>query len=171
MKRFVFALVLVAAVCAGCDSPAPRLNSPTHGLSEKTSDMQGTFTYMVDNALLADMSVSDVHFIPHRAILNTLGEERLRRLASLIDAYGGSLRYSTDLTEKELVKKRTETIIAFLSDCGVETARQVDAQALPASEGMDAAEVILIRQNEGRYSPKKTKTSGVEMLGGGDQKK
>ncbi len=110
---------------------------------------------MVDNALLADMSVSDVHFLPGQARLNSLGEEHLRRLARLLELYGGTVRFNTDETDQKLVADRTARIITFLCEAGIDATSEMVSRDLPASAGMDAAQAILIKVNEGTYAPKK----------------
>ena len=137
----------------GCNETAKRLNAPPHGHPEETSDMQGTFTYMSDNAMLADMTITDMHFYPHRAQLNALGETRLSRFASLMDAYGGQLRMSTDSTNTNLIAKRMQTVREFLTETGVPTSAEVIVRDMPGGRGMDADEAILIRANEGTYRP------------------
>lgn len=154
MKR-VLVLGILLSLCA-CNNPSPRLNAPPHGQPTETVDSQGTFVYMADNALLADMSMSDMHFLPHRAGLTTLGEQRLGRMASLMEAYGGTIRFSTNLEDKELVDARTRTIVDFLRECGVSVTSETVTQDAPGGDGMAAAEAILIRAHEGTYQAKKS---------------
>jgi len=150
--------LLVLAGCAGNhepieDSPTARLNAPMHGTGNEPTEMQGTFVYMTDNALLADMTVSDRHFMPHRSRLNTLGIERLHRLAALMDAYGGTVRFNTDLDDRELLDKRAETITQFLADAGIDTTREIVVRDIPGGVGMSALEAILIRAEVGTFNP------------------
>lgn len=152
---------------AACNEPGARLNAPPHGVPYKTSDLQGTFVSMTDNALLADMTVSDVHFYPHRAALSPLGRERLGRLAALLEAHGGTLRFSTAETDRELVRKRTDAILAFLAEAGVDTTGDVLVEDLPGGRGLAAREVILIKTFEGTYRPKKQQQAGAGSGGGG----
>jgi len=159
MHRPLLLLIVAAALPLACNTPGARLNAPPHGQACKTSDLQGTFTYMVDNALLADMTVSDHHFLPHRAALNDLGRARLGRLASLLEAYGGTIRLNTDLTDEELIAGRTQTVVDFLAEAGIDTSRQVVVCDLPGGEGMSAKEAILIKVNEGTYKPQQRGTS------------
>ena len=86
---------------------------------------------LTDNALLADMTVSDRHFLPHRAKLNHLGVQRLSRLASLMDAYGGVVRFNSELDDEELIAQRTEAIVEFLAEAGVDTTREVLVEDMP----------------------------------------
>jgi len=162
MSRYVVWTVCVCVICVACNKPNARLNAPPHGTPYETSDLQGTFVYMTDNALLADMTVSNIHFHPHRATLNTLGQQRLSRLVSLLEVHGGTIRFNTDIDDEELIEKRTDAILAFLAEAGVDTTGQVLVEDLRGGRGMDASEVILIKVFEASYQPK-----GAGGAGGG----
>ena len=153
MRACFASAALLGALCAACNSPNPRLNAPPHGIAESTSELQDMYEYMTDSALLADMSLSDIHFIPHRPLLNTLGQERLCRLATLLNAYGGGVRLSTNVDDSKLVQERTDAVVAFLHEAGVDTSIHEVRLDLPGGDGMDAQQVILIRANEGTYRP------------------
>jgi len=94
------------------------------------------YVYMTDNALLADMTVTDVHFLPHRPLLNELGRERLARLASLIQAYGGQVRLDTDSPDEALVNARLNTIADFLRDAGLDTGQALVVRDQAGGRGM-----------------------------------
>jgi len=164
MRRLLLGILAVCTIC-GCQGAKPRLNAPPHGQTANPSDMQASYEHMIDNALLTDMTVSDVHFLPHRARLNALGEERLSRLASLMQEYGGTIRFNTDLADDdELVERRTEAILAFLDEVGLDTSAEVLAQGLPGGDGMPAEEAILIKQNEATYKAGKKGQSSTPTL-------
>jgi hypothetical protein len=156
--------VALAAVllATGCQQSEKRLNAPPHGVAQETSDLQGTFVYMHDNALLADMTVADYHFMPHRPLLTSLGKTRLDRLASLMEAYGGKIRFNTDLTDEDLIRRRTDAIVAYLGELGHPTATQSVTRAGPGGAGMPATEAILIMQKEGTYDPEKRKADSAD---------
>ena len=153
MRRLLIVTIAVSLLVVGCNTPGARLNAPPHGQPYETADTQGTFVYMTDNALLADMTVGDMHFLPHPAKLNDVGVQRLSRLASLMDAYGGVVRFNSELDDEELIGQRAEAIVEFLAEAGVDTTREVVVQDMPGGRGMLAREVILIRVNEGTYKP------------------
>lgn len=161
MHRQWIWLAVAGLLCAGCEQKNARLNAPPHGSPEATSPLQGTFVYMTDNALLADMTVSDLHFMPHRPLLNQLGEERLSRLALLMDAYGGTIRLSTDEEDRALVDARLETVRHFLSEAGIDTTTEVLTEDMAGGRGMRATEVMLIREKEGTYIPPKSSGTGA----------
>jgi hypothetical protein len=160
MHRLLFIAVTGSLLAGGCNTPGARLNAPPHGQPYATADLQGTFAYMADNALLADMTVSDMHFLPHRSLLNDLGVQRLNRLASLMEAYGGTIRFNTELTDEDLIARRTGVIMDFLAQAGVDTTREVVLRDMPGGAGMAATEAILIKAEEGTYDPK-DKASGA----------
>lgn len=157
--RGTLAWAIAALVLAGCNQPEKRLNAPPHGQPHETTDMQGTFVYMSDNALLADMNVSDMHFMPHRARLSGSGERHLARLAMLMHEYGGTLRFSTSLTDKQLIQDRIATVRDFLNAAGVDTTTQWMTEDMVGGEGMDATEAILIKTHEGTYDPDKQQST------------
>ncbi len=155
MKRVLIGAVLAGLLCA-CQQPQARLNAPPHGTTERPSELQDTYAHMIDNALLEDMTMSDIHFYPHRAALNSLGEERLQRLAGLIEVHGGEVRFSTN-EDDELVEQRTEAIVAYLARQGINTSHEVVTRDLPGGRGMDAKQAILIKAGEATYTPKENK--------------
>jgi hypothetical protein len=163
MKTLLVCAAGLLVACAGCNSPDPRLNAPPHGQPETTSEIQSTFVHMVDNGLLADMTVSDIHFLPHRPLLNPLGEQRLSRLALLMEAYGGEVRFSSDVADEDLVAQRTEAIRDFLCKAGIDTSSEVVRADLPGGRGMEATEVILIKAEEGTYKAKKSQSSSSSL--------
>lgn len=155
MKRLLPGLLAAGLVCGACQEPAPRLNAPPHGVQGKAAELQAEYTHMVDNALLTDMVVSDIHFVPNRAMLNSLGEERLSRLASLMELYGGAVRLSTNVTDAKLVDERIEQVRSYLCAAGIDTTAETIVAGPAQGRGMDAAQAVLIKANEGTYVPKK----------------
>ncbi len=157
---------LAALLVAGCaNRPLARVNAPPHGDQPEHHPMADLYTHMTDNALLADMSVSDMHFLPHRAQLSSLGEQRLARLAELISAYGGQVRYSTDSENEQLVARRLREIKRFLGEAGVDTTGEIVVLDHPGGGGMMATEAVLIKKEEGTYKPRR---SGSGSAGRGD---
>jgi hypothetical protein len=137
----------------GCNTPAARLNAPVHGTTAESSDMSGLYVYMQDNALLSDMTLNDMHFVPHRPMLTSLGEQRLSRIAGLVREYGGDIRYDSDLRDDGLITQRVESIRQFLCELGLDSVAQKVAPGMSGGRGMEAAEAILIRTNVNTYKP------------------
>lgn len=154
MKWIPFGLAALALCGQGCNKPDTRLNAPVHGTTAESSDMSGLYVYMQDNALLSDMTLNDLHFVPHRPMLTSLGEDRLSRMASLVREYGGDIRYDTDLRDDALITQRVESIRQFLCELGLDSVAQKVAPGMSGGRGMEAAEAILIRTNVNTYKPK-----------------
>ncbi len=144
--RLVIPIVLVLAL-VGCQQPQPRLNAPPHGMAPVSSELRDEFAAMADNALLADMSVTDIHFVPHRAVLNSLGAERMSRLCMILELYGGAIRFSSDESDPRLVDARTEAIRSYLREGGIDTTAETVVRDLPGGAGMEAQQAILIKQD------------------------
>ena len=164
MKHLLVWVAVLSLTCFACNSPQPRLNAPPHGTAEDTSEMHSMYEHMIDNALLEEMTVSDMHFLPHRSILNTLGQQRLSRLTSLMEAYGGEIRFSTSLEDEQLIDQRLDVVLEFLREAGLDTSAEILRPDLPGGSGMDATEAILIKLNEATYKPGKSSDAGSTLL-------
>ncbi len=102
------------------------------------------FTNMADNAMLHDMSVADIHFVPHSAELSGTGAARLNRMATLLDAYGGTVRYETFITDEALVKQRLENVREYLALTGCEMDRVSIKTMMSGGRGIAADRAIPI---------------------------
>lgn len=100
------------------------------------------FTDMVDNAILNDMSVADIHFVSHTNELNGIGESRLDRLVKLLNAYGGTVRYETTLADETLVQQRIEHVREYLALAGCNMDRVEVAVMISGGEGMPGREAV-----------------------------
>lgn len=140
-RRWIL-LPLICGLPAACTQPASRLNSPPQGDTPHRSEMQPAFTYMVDNAAISDLSITDIHFVPHTTELNSLGTARLSRIAMLIDPYGGTVRYAARLTDQAMVAERVEHVRDFLETTGVDMSRIEVTIALAGSHHTSATEAI-----------------------------
>jgi len=143
-------MLSLAAFVTGCQMDRERLNAPPQGATERPHELQEPFAAMSDNALLEDMSMSAVHFVPRQAELNGTGVRRLKRMAPLLKVYGGKVYYTGFQDSRDLVQRRMEQIEEYLLAEGVEdeTFEVVLGQA--GGDGMDASEAIAIRHGS-RY--------------------
>lgn len=155
MRQVLAPLLAVTATLAGCHEPSARLNAPPHGYADKTVDSQGTLVYMSDNAALSDMTVSDMHFLPHRAKLTTLGRERVARLAQLVETHGGTIRLSSDLTDESLVNQRLEVVRDYLAKSGMSVNPDTVVLDIPGGEGMRSTDAIAIRNESAKLPASK----------------
>ncbi len=147
-------LVLVAA---SCNKPSDRLNAPPQGACDYPSPLQESFAYMVDNAMLEDLSLADIHFVPHSDELNGTGARRLDRYAKLLTVYGGSIRYATSLTDDRLVEARMNNIRGYLATTGIASERIKISRDLPGGVGMTAREAIVAKANSAAFSSEASK--------------
>lgn len=166
--RRSFALVAACtfiAASVGCSEAPERLNAPPQGITENPSPLQDSFTYMVDNAMLEDLSLADIHFVPHSTELNGLGARRLERYAKLLTVYGGAIRYSTDLTDKTMVERRMESIRRYLATTSIAPERVNVIQGMPGGRGMDAREAMAGKEESISGAPDaKAKSGGKDSL-------
>lgn len=140
-------LVLVLPFLSGCpDPPVGRTNAPPQGASNTRHAIADNYTPMVDNALLEEMSMSAVHFVPHHGELNSLGARRLNRYAAILKTYGGDLWYDGPQEDENLVDARIEEIRKYLIAHGVDSDRFVAKEGLAGGEGMSAENAKLINQ-------------------------
>ena len=74
--NLLFGTALITLVAGACQGPAKRLNAPPQGVSNQPHPLQADMTYMTDNAMLYDMCVVDIHFVPHTDEISSLGARR-----------------------------------------------------------------------------------------------
>ena len=159
--------VLVASGCA--ERPAlSRSNAPPQGQRTTANPLQENYVHMVDNALLADRSMSSVHFVPQSAELNALGVRRLLRYASILEVYGGTLCYDGTEPDPDLRENRIEQIEAFLVASGLEPDQFDVEQGFAGGSDMSAMEATLIRA--ATRGPGDVEVTGEAAGGGGGGK-
>ncbi|UCG33335.1 MAG: hypothetical protein JSU68_01645 [Phycisphaerales bacterium] len=135
-------LTMVLTV-SGCTQSSERLNAPPQGAAEQANPLQEQYVYMQDNALLADMSISDIHFVPHTAELNGLGARRLNRYAQLLAVYGGTLHYDTELDGSDpLIQKRVEHAVEYAKLAGLDPDKFEIVVGHPGGRGVRATDAI-----------------------------
>jgi len=111
-------------------------------MADHPSKLQPFFTYMGDNAMLSDMSIADIHFVPHTTELNSLGTLRLARMAQLVETYGGLVRYATTIEDEKMVDERLAHVRDFLAAAGADMEKVEVAVAMPGSHATRADEAI-----------------------------
>ena len=116
LRSILCTITILFAVQMACIPDKPRLNSPPQGYSEPHHPMSETFAYHNDQAMLADMSVADIHFVPHSSELSGTGEARLARYAELLATTGGTLHYDTAVTDDKLLRSRLAAANDYLKE-------------------------------------------------------
>jgi hypothetical protein len=151
LKRLAGGAISVSILLAlsGCQKPPERLNAPPQGPFVNPTQMQEHYVNMTDNAMLADMAVAPVHFIPHSSELNSLGARRLKRYSEILRIYGGTLRYEPGERDIDLREERPGEIKRFLVSCGLDDTQFAVTSALPGGRGMNAGVAIEIRKQTG----------------------
>jgi hypothetical protein len=149
---------LICGVLSGCGEPTARLNAPPQGDSANRSELQPVFIYMTDNATMSDLSIADIHFVPHTTELNSLGTARLTRIAKLIESYGGTVRYEARAAGEEFVAQRIEHVRDFLTTTGIEMDK-VDVVVAHAGSGRTLATEAMESTERGMVAGQASQTS------------
>jgi len=150
MRKEMISLTLVAILVLmsgllGCEKRRPvATTQPQSVQTDRVHPMTRQFDQMSENADLTDMVVSDIHFVPHRAALNGTGRSRLRRLALLVNQYGGTIHVDLDQGGTELAGKRVKVVKKYMVACGVAKGAIVVKPGLSSTKGMPAGEAIII---------------------------
>lgn len=175
MRRWSTAWLGCSAILAcgltACVSPeqASRLNAPPQGDSEDRHAMAEYFAYHNDQGMVADMSIADIHFVPHSDRLSGTGEARLERYAELLAATGGTLSYETNLQDENLIEARIANAELFLAQANPGKTTIEVAVGLPGGRGMPATEAIagqeVARQPEPRDTAYKLRDSTGSTTG------
>jgi hypothetical protein len=98
---------------------------------------------MTDNAMLADLSITDIHFLPQQAELSGLGEARLERYAELLEGRRATLHYVTALSDEDLLNRRLEAARQFLA------ARASQSAAIEIALGLRSGPPFPVREGIG----------------------
>jgi hypothetical protein len=161
------ACLFACILCSCTVDPRPRLNAPPQGEADEHPAWRDQYTYHNDQGMLADMSIADIHFVPHSSDLSGVGQARLERYAELLATSGGTLNYDTSLTDRDLLDQRLSRARNFLTQVVPGTSRVDVVVGLPGGRGMTSKEAIadkgIAHQPEPRntaYKLNKNKSSG-----------
>lgn len=157
------AAALFLPILWGCPPEPARLNAPPQGASIRQPEMHANFDYMQDQALMADLSIADMHFVPHTAELNGTGRARLERYAELLAGHGGTLTFDTSLTDSDLIAARLQTAETFVNEYVPDDSRIAVVSGLPGGRGMTADEAI-VRRKQMMSRSAKTNTSESDIV-------
>ena len=141
----------VVFLLAGCEHFGERFIETNLSFHATRQIMEERLTAMVDNGMLHDMAMAEIHFVPNTTELNTLGEQRLERYARLLSDSGGTLSFQSSTTDREFNEARIASISRFLTETGIAQERIVAQVGLRQSEGMGAEEAIQVRERA--FSP------------------
>lgn len=143
-QRLLLPLFVLSIALCGCQGK--RYQSSTDlamQRMDKTIEQYGEhFTYMIDNAILHDMSVSDIHFVGHTSEISGVGQARLERMGKLLNTYGGTVRYDTSLRDEDLVEQRMDHVVEYLTLVGVDMSRVEVKRMMAGGRGMEGQEAV-----------------------------
>jgi hypothetical protein len=167
----VLFLCLVPGMTGCAEPPRARLNAPPQGDATAHSRLCQYFAYHDDQGMMADLSIADIHFVPHSPDLSGVGEARLARYAELLASSGGCIHYSTTIRDPMLIDARLARARAYLKEA-VPSSRNIDViVGLPGGRGLTAKEAssakAVAQQAEPRSSAYKLKKA--EMSSGGNK--
>ena len=159
----------VSAVVAGCGSPLMKRNTdlPPEYVEATQKNYKARFAYSADNAMMHDMVISDVHFVPHTSELSGSGVAKLDRLAPMLDTYGGVLNYDTDATDKSLIQARLQHVREYLALAGCSMDKVEVKPGLAQGRGMPADRAIQVEQRDTNKIDAKQRVTTESVLGGG----
>lgn len=156
----ILAPALLALSVLACNRPLTATDLLVQRMDETRGVSRPNYTYMADNAALHDMALADIHFVPHTSELSGTGVARLDRLAPLLEAYGGTVRYETLSTDQALLRKRLDHLREYLALAGCDMDRVEVEAMLSGGRGMPADDAIIIRKKGTE------KDDGSSSLGG-----
>lgn len=153
----VLAMSSTVLVSSGCGDPTkPRLNAPPQGQAPDHPEWGRYYDYHDDQGILADMSIADIHFVPHSPELSGAGEARLERYAELLARTGGRICYDTSLRDQAMIDARLATARTFLKDA-LPTAKTIEvALGLPGGRGMTSREASAAKGIAEQPEPRST---------------
>src|ERR1041385_6834533 len=156
--RTIWTLCLLGAILApACVPPdKERLNSRPQGYPEPHHSMASYYAYHNDQAMLADMCITDIHFIPHSAQLSATGQARLERYAELLASSGGTLHYDPTIHDESLVNARVASANVFLNGTPACSKNIHIALGLAGGRGMSSGEASAAKGVAAQPEPRNT---------------
>lgn len=159
--------VLAIGLCGtGCLQPwqTQSMNTPAQEDGPEQNSLAEYFANHNDQGMVADRSLSDIHFQPHSVHLSGTGVARLDRYAELYADEGGTLFYQTSQCDEELTEARLAIARSYLAKAST-TGKRIDVVlGLPGGRGMNATEAAagqaVAKQPEQRGSAYKLAEAG-----------
>jgi hypothetical protein len=126
--------------------PKKALNAPKSYDPADRPNIAEFFAYQNDQAMIADMAIADIHFVPHSSALSGTGVARLERYAELLAADGGEVRYTTASRDEVLIGARLITAKEFLAQVIPSNQCVEVVFGLPGGRGMTVREALTGRE-------------------------
>ena len=116
---------------------------PPIGRRVKDSPPSAHYSRQADNAILTSMTVADIHFVPYRPQLTSLGQSHLTAIASYLEQYGGDVTFDSQRAEPMVKEQRLETVRQFLLGQGLDPEQLTIVSGLGRGRGQDVGEAAL----------------------------
>ncbi len=140
--RPLMLLATLLVMSAACNNFKTTTDLQMSRMNESKSKFASYNADMIDNAILRDMSVADIHFIAHTGELSGVGEARLNRMAKLLHTYGGTVRYETTLNDEALMAQRLAHVREYLALTGCDMERVTVADMMSGGRGLSGDEAV-----------------------------
>lgn len=144
---WMLAITLILGISSGaCTGEGDRFTEIDRRGAEAREQMNARIETLKDNALVSDLSMAGIHFVPHTDELNSLGQYRLQRFAELLRDRGGTLYLDSATSEEALDKARLQSMSNFLASAGVSKSRITTQMGMRVGRGMAAVEAIQVKE-------------------------
>ncbi|NIA07215.1 MAG: hypothetical protein GWP14_06205 [Actinobacteria bacterium] len=136
--------IVSATYIVGCTYTYDK-SDPEPPMARRAKDSYGAayFDSQADNAILTSMTVADVHFVPYRAELNSLGRSHVTAIASYLERYGGDVTLESQQVDAVVTQQRVDNVRDFLVAQGLDPEQLTITTGLAKGRGQDAAEAVL----------------------------
>ena len=124
----------------------------------KDSPASANFTTQADNAILTSMTVADIHFVPYRPQLSSLGRSHLTAIASYLEQYGGEVTFDCQRADPAVLQQRLEVVRQFLEGQGLDPEQLTIVSGPARGRGQDANEAALFYEKN--LVPEATSSAG-----------
>ena len=149
--------VIGALYILGCSSKfiGPE---PTAAQESRTWASTENFNAQADNAVLTSMTITDIHFLPYRAELSSLGLARLTAIATYLERHGGKVTVDVHQSDELTRQERLASVRQFLLGQGLDPEHLTIQTGLPGGRGQDAVEAAMFYEKN--LMPEDTATAG-----------
>ena len=173
-SRYIVSVLLVGAMVflVGCNYDKTASEPPA---IDRAVDWEpyANFQRQADNAVLSSMVVTDIHFVPYRSQLNSLGHTRLVAIANYIEQYGGEVTVQSQQADEVTQQERLASVQRFLMAQGLGADQLAIVSGLGKGRGLDAEEATLFYEENLTEGSSSSADSGAasltEAMAGGSQ--
>ena len=135
----------LVAAATGCQNNQPYVSVSNEQRSASNAwTVNDLYEQQIHGAIIRQHTVYPYHFISQSADLNDLGQRDLEVLAEHFKDHPGHLNIRRGRTSDDLYGDRVATVLAALSEAGVDNESMRIADAMAGGDGMDNQEVLLI---------------------------